>query len=141
MDYFSPVAVVRTIAQLKCDRQSAIHQHLDGSGTDRAFEHVVILLRLISVGEREPTHGLVEIVLLAKIAADRPRAPAFGCARTEETLSQSGALRFPCQFKHKLAMRTMAPTMAKSAIGTLKYSAYRRNLPRSAAGELYRRAD
>ena len=51
---------------------SVLKFHVDDACADRRLQRGVVLLGLIGIREREPAHRLVEIIPLAKIAADHP---------------------------------------------------------------------
>src|SRR5271166_862843 len=56
---------------------SALQVHVDGPGAHRSRQRRMVPLGLIGIGEGELAHRLVEFILPAQIAADRPWIARF----------------------------------------------------------------
>src|SRR5271165_1154530 len=72
---------------------SAIELHADDAFAHRGLQRRVVALSLVGVGKRELAHPLVELVLLAEIAADCPWVARLGMRSRQRPAARTGVDR------------------------------------------------
>src|SRR5271166_1768240 len=72
---------------------SALQVHLDSAGAYRRRQSCVVSLGLIGIGESKLPHRLVELILLAEIAADCPGIARLSVRSREDPAAGPGVDR------------------------------------------------